>query len=120
MAEGTEEKAEYQVLLSENYALDTDKLNLVLKERYEKREGKGKFARVVEGEYGWRELGYFRDMAHVADYIVKHELLKEHETGELRDIAERIEDVRDSIIGYLVEKVTVIRNEGKREKDADT
>lgn len=109
MAEGTEEKAEYQVLLSENYALDTDKLNLVLKERFQKRDGKGKFAPIVEGEYGWRDLGYFRDLTHVADYIVKHELMKEHEIGELRNLAERIEAVRDDIVDHLNERVTVTK-----------
>lgn len=109
MSEGTEEKAEYQVLLSENYALDTDKLNLVLKERYEKRDGKGKFAPIIEGEYGWRDLGYFRDLTHVANHIVKHELMKEHEVGELRNLAERIESVRDDIVDHLVEHVIVTK-----------
>lgn len=107
MAEGTEEKAEYQVLLSENYALDTDKLNLVLKERFQKRDGKGKFAPVIDGEYGWSNLGYFRDIAHVANHIVKHELMKEHEIGELRSLAERIEQLKSEIESILLSKITI-------------
>lgn len=108
MAEGTEEKAEYQVLLSKNYALDADKLNLVLKERFAKHETKSKHSPLT-GEYGWKDLGYFRDLTHVANYIVKHELMKEHEIGELRNLAERIEAVRDDIRDHLNERVEVVK-----------
>lgn len=108
MAEGTEEKAEYQVLLSENYALDTDKLNLILKEKYQKKDSRSKNSNFID-EYGWSNLGYFRDITQVADYIVKHELMKEHEIGELRNLAERIEAVRDDIVDHLVERVEVVK-----------
>lgn len=113
MADGTETeetiKADYKVLLSENYAIDTDKLNLILKERYEKKDGKGKFANTIEGLYGWRPLGYFGSLTHVADYIVKHELMKEYEIGELRDVAERIEAVRDDILDTILDRVEVVK-----------
>ncbi|WP_144509880.1 hypothetical protein [Bacillus sp. FJAT-22090] len=108
MAEGTAEKEEYQVLLSADYAIDTDKLNIVLKEKFGKRESKSKHA-ALTGEYGWRDLGYFRNLTHVADYIVKHELMKEHEIGELRDIAERIEAVRDDIVDHITERITITK-----------
>lgn len=109
MEESTEVKKEYQVLLSENYALDTDKLNLILKERYEKKDGKGKHANVVEGEYGWSILGYFGSLTHVASYLVKHELRKEREVGELRDIQVAVEKLRDDIVNHLNERVEVIK-----------
>lgn len=110
MAEGTEEKAEYQVLLSENYALDTDKLNLVLKERFQKRDGKGKFANVVEGEYSWKPIGYFNSLRHVAGYIVKHELMKEDEKiSELRHYASNIEALKLSIESTLLKNITIVR-----------
>lgn len=116
--EATEEvvKPDYQALLTENYAIDTDKLNIILKERFAKRDGKGKFA-PYNGEYGWRELGYFKNMSHVADYLVKHELMKEREVGELRQIYEAIESLRDEIVDTLSERVTVVRDEGNRKKD---
>lgn len=115
--EATEEvvKPDYQALLTENYAIDTDKLNIILKERFAKRDGKGKFAQIIEGEYSWKPIGYFRDMAQVADYLVKHELMKEREVGELRQIHEAIESLRDEIVDTLSERVVVVvRDEGNR------
>lgn len=105
-------KEEYQVLLSENYAIDTDKLNIVLKERYEKKDSKKKDAKPT-GEFGWKELGYFGNMTRVADRLVSHELMKEHEVTELRHYAEVIERLRDEIAAMLTEKVVVVRREGK-------
>ena len=109
------EKADYQVLLSSNYAIDTDKHNIVLKEKYQKKDGKGKHSNLID-EYGWRDLGYFRDMGHVADYIVNHEIMKERDVGELRRIVDELEALRDDIVDTLSERVTVVRHEGKREK----
>lgn len=118
--EATEEvvKPDYQALLTENYAIDTDKLNIILKERFAKRDGKSKNSPILEGKYGWRELGYFKNMGHVADYLVKHELMKEREVGELRQIHAAIESLRDEIVDALSERVTVIRDEGNRKKDS--
>lgn len=119
MSDGANEeikKADYQVLLTENYAIDTDKLNIILKERFAKRDGRSKNASLT-GEYGWRDLGYFKDMSHVADYLVKHELMKEREVGELRQIYEAIESLRDEIVDTLSERVVIVRDEGNRKKD---
>lgn len=106
MSEEVVVKPDYQVLLTKNYALDTDKLNLILKERYEKKDGKGKNANST-GEYGWRDLGYLRDITQVADFLVKHELMKEREVGELRDLQDAIVDMRDQIADHLNEYITI-------------
>lgn len=112
MAEETEEKAEYQVLLSENYALDTDKLNLILKEKYQKKDGRSKNSNFID-EYGWSNLGYFGNLDSVGDKLVKNEMLTEEDIKELRHYAETIQRLRDEIVTHLKEKIVIVRRESK-------
>ncbi|QJI52387.1 hypothetical protein [Psychrobacillus phage Perkons] len=105
----TEEiKPEYKVLLSEKYAIDTDKMNIVLKEKYQKKDGRGRTSNFIE-EYGFRDIGYFGNLTQVANYIVKHELLKVEDISELSHFAKVIENLKDDIIDTLHDKVTVIK-----------
>lgn len=93
MTEVVEEKVakpDYKIRLSEKYAIDTDKLNIILRERYEKRTDKGKNS-TFSGELGWRDLGYFRTLDHLAEWLVKHEMFTVDGVSELKDLAEAIE-----------------------------
>jgi len=106
VAEDKVTKPDYKIRLSEKYAIDTDKLNIILRERYEKRTDKGKFAD-LSGEIGWRDLGYFRTLDHLAEWLVKHEMFTDEGVSELKHLGESIERLKEEIASVLKEKVEV-------------
>ena len=100
-------KPDYKVRLSEKYAIGTDPRNIILLERYGKRSGKGKDAPIIDGEFGWKELGYFQNLDDLADWLVKHEMFTTDGVSELKHYANVIEKLKDEISNTLVEKVVV-------------
>lgn len=83
--------------IGENYRVTSDgKQNLVLHERYEKTESRGKDA-VPTGEFDFRRLGYFRNMKHIGNYLADLEEYK-CEGSELENVVSRIEKLRDKIM----------------------
>jgi hypothetical protein len=111
ITEGKVVKPDFKVRLSEKYAIDTDQRNIILLERYEKKDGKGKFANPT-GEFGWRDLGYFRTLKHLAEWLVKHEMLTADGVTELRHFAEVIENLKAEIGEMVVEKYEFLKVEG--------
>lgn len=59
----------------DNYKITADKLNLILSEKYEKRDGKGKNAQLT-GEYDYREIGYYGTFSALAKGLIKHEVIR--------------------------------------------
>lgn len=102
--EGKVDKPEYKFLLSENYAIDTDKLNIILLERYEKRSGRGKAAE-LSGEYSWRTVGYFQTFDRIADRLVELNVFATEEVGHLYDFAEKVLELKKEMREFLKEKV---------------
>lgn len=95
---------ENAIKLTEDYWLSSDgKLNLILHERYEKRDGKGINA-PLSGEFDFRNVGYFRTLEHVGNHLVDKNVYK-YEGSKLEEIAERVESLRDEIAGNLNEKI---------------
>lgn len=94
------------IKLTDEYYLSNDgKLNLILHERYEKRDGKGKHA-PLSGEYAFNNAGYFRRLDHVANHLVDKEVYR-YEGSELEGIVERIEKLRDEIKLMLSENINL-------------
>lgn len=85
------------IQLGENYRLTSDgKQNLILHEKYEKTEGRGKNA-VPTGEFDFRWLGYFRRLEYVGEFLVEQETYKNLSSGLEQTVIE-IEKLRDDIV----------------------
>lgn len=92
------------IQIGKNYRVTSDGThNLILHEKYEKMEGRGKSAKPT-GEFDYRWLGYFRNLGHVGRYLSDLEEFKAvYEGGELGDVANRIEQLRDDIVKAMNE-----------------
>ena len=91
---------ENAIKLTDDYYFESDgRMNLILYERYEKREGRGKSAE-LSGEFGFRDIGFFRSLEQIANYLVRLEVFK-YEGSELEGIVDRIESFRDEIVEVL-------------------
>lgn len=85
------------IQLGENYRLTSDgKQNLILHEKHEKTEGRGKNA-VPTGEFDFRWLGYFRRLEHVGNFLVELEEYKNVGSGLEKTVSE-IEKLRNDIV----------------------
>jgi len=95
-------KLENAIKLTEEYSISSDgRMNLILHERFEKKDGRGKDAKFT-GEFAYRDIGYFRNLEHVANHLVKLEVFK-YEGSELKGIVDRIEELNKEIKKSLVE-----------------
>lgn len=99
-------KVEEFIQLAEDYRLYSDgKLNLILHEKYEKHDGRGKNAKPT-GEFDFRPIGYFRNLEHVANYLVRLEVFR-YEGSELEGIVNRVEKLNEDIAKSLSENIGV-------------
>jgi len=102
------EKPDYKFRLSENYAIDTDPRNIILLEKYEKRDGKGKFA-PLSGKFGWKQIGYFQKFDRVAEVLIDLEVFKDTDEPitNLMELAERIKTLKKEMGKFLTDKIEV-------------
>lgn len=97
---------ENAIKLTEEYYLTSDgKRNLILYEKYEKRDGRGRDA-PLSGEFAYSDDGYFRRLEYVGDHLVDKGVYK-YQGSELEAAVERIEKLRDEIKAILVEKIVI-------------
>lgn len=98
------------IQLTENYRLASDgKYNLILLEKYAKRVGRGKHAE-LSGEYDYQEVGYYGNIQHVANGLIRKEVLK-YEGSELEGVVNRIEELSKEIYDNLSKVDWKVRNE---------
>lgn len=100
------EKPDYKFRLSENYAIDTDPRNIILLEKYEKRDGKGKFA-PLSGKFGWKQIGYFQKFDRVASTLVDLEIGKSDSVDNLMELAERVKTLKKEMAEFLTDKIVL-------------
>lgn len=103
------DKPDFLFQLSENYAIDTDPRNIILLERYEKREGRGKHAPIVKGVYHWKEVGYHSNLKSLLNTIVEKEI-KTAMSEKIEDVLERIEKLKEEMLTHLNEKIEIKLN----------
>lgn len=97
---------ENYIQLTDEYRLHSDgRLNLILHEKYEKHDGKGRNANPT-GEFDFRPIGYFRNLEHVANYLVNLEVYR-YEGSELEGAVDRIEKLSEDIRKSLKENIGV-------------
>lgn len=118
MTETIEEKVskpDFKLRLSEKYAIDTDKLNIILKERYETRVGKGKFAD-YSGEFAYKSIAYFQTFDRLADWLVQNAMFTTDSVEHMYEFADQVVELKKEMAGFLKDKV-VIQNEDKKKGD---
>lgn len=74
----TTEKQEKVYQISENYGVGADIYNIILFERFNKKDGRGRNANET-GEQGWKHAkggAYFKNINHLADFL-KNKVEKE-------------------------------------------
>ena len=102
-----EDSTQQYIQLNENYRITVDKMNIILQEKYEKKDGKGKNA-VGTGEYDYKDLGYFGSLDHLVKSLIKREVIKSiSEVDSLEKVVTYIKDVERSIKKHLNEKVVI-------------
>lgn len=103
------------IQLTDTYRITSDKLNIILEEKFEKRDGKGKNAQLT-GEFDYRPIAYFRELEHLANSVVKREIINSDATN-LYDIVHKIEDLKEEIANNLIDKITLINDKKKGEDE---
>lgn len=103
------------VQLTENYRITSDKLNIILQEKYDKRVGRGKNAE-FSGEIGWRDAGYFTDIGQLGRQLVKREIIN-FDATQLDQLTDKAEKLKNDIKKYLTEHITLARDGKKMLKD---
>lgn len=101
------------IQLTDTYRITSDKLNIILEEKYEKRDGKGKSANFT-GQFDYKPVGYFRKLNHLADWLVNMEIY-EADITELYDVVNTIEKLRNDIANTLIDKIILINGQIKKE-----
>lgn len=99
-------KPDFKLRLSEKYAIDTDKLNIILKELYEKRVGKGKNSE-LSGVFEWRSVAYFQSFDRLAHWLVQNAMFTSESVEHLHEFADRVVELKKEIADLLNERVDV-------------
>ena len=99
-------KPEFKKRLSEKYAIDTDKLNIILLERYEKRVGKGANS-PLSGEFAWRSLAYFQTFDRLAHWLVQNAMFTTEGVEHMYEFADRVIELKKEMTEFLNENVDV-------------
>lgn len=102
------------IQLTDTYRITSDKLNIILEEKFEKRDGKGKNAPLT-GEFDYRPIAYFRELKHLADSLIKREIINSDVT-DLYDIVYKVDELRNDIVKHLVDKIVLINDKKDKEE----
>lgn len=91
-----------KIKLTDNYYLGSDgKMNFMLMEVYEKREGKGRHAK-MSGEYGLQTVGYYGSLNNVVKGLLRNVTLK-HKGEEFSEYVDIVKDVEYQITKNMKE-----------------
>lgn len=106
------------VQLTEDYRITSDQRNIILQKRYQKREGKGRNAPLIN-EYDYKDVGYFGNLKSLLNGLVNYEVpLSVTMTGQIEEAHLRIEKLRDEIVQHVLDKVILLQHNPKlKEKD---
>ena len=99
-------KPDFKLRLSKKYAIDTDSRNIILLERYEKREGKGKNA-PMSGIFEWRNVAYFQTFDRLAHWLVQNALFTTEKVEHMYEFADRVVELKMEMTELLNERVDV-------------
>lgn len=93
------------IKLTEKYAIDFDKRNYILQEKYEKRDGKGRNA-PLSGEFAYRDLTYHGKFEALVDSLTEWEI-KAQEPNSFEELVATVQRLKDEMTALLKDKVVV-------------
>lgn len=102
------------IQISEKYGIDFDKYNIILREKYEKREGKGKNA-PLSGEFDYRDVNFHVNLYSVADTL-RQLNVSESEINSFEEWADKLEALKNEIAEYLNEGIDIAAEKKKVEE----
>lgn len=107
-------ETEKYIQIMDDYRITADNLNIVLQEKYEKKDGKGKNANGT-GEYDWRDVSYHQNFKSLANSLIKKEVNNSIKASqELNEIDTMMNNLVSQIHNHLSDKV--ILNRGKKDE----
>ncbi|MGL4452263.1 MAG: hypothetical protein ACRCTZ_13860 [Sarcina sp.] len=85
------------IIINDNYAIDSDELNIILMKRYEKKRDKDENGDLIgEIEYGWRQQGYYPSFESALNSMVRKEIMG-NGLEDLRTIIDKLNDIEKTI-----------------------
>jgi hypothetical protein len=116
---------EHQIQFTSQHRIEFDKLNWKLTKRYQKRDGRGKNANLID-EYGYNEPAYYGGPKAFINRLVDKEFMEGmsnedvatvHEFKKIVEYAlEHIDQVKKEMYEHITEHITV--DLGEKEKKA--
>ena len=104
---------ENEIQLSGEYRVTGDKMNIILTERYQKQDGKGR-GKGLLNEYTYGRPKYYGTLNALVDSLIKNEVSDSlGKIKELQELIPRIEAIRDEIKEYINEHVVIIQESTK-------
>lgn len=102
-----EQKEENAIQITENYRVTADIRNIILQEKYEKKESRGKNA-VGSGIFDFKDIGYYGNMEALGNALIHKEVIKSlSEIDKLEDIIAHIDKVQKEVIEHLDKHITI-------------
>lgn len=107
------------VQLTEDYRITSDQRNIILQKRYQKRDGKGRNAPLIN-EFDYKDVGYFGNLKSLLNGLVNYEIpISATMSGKIEDAHMRIEKLRDEIVQHVLDKVTILQYNPKLKENVD-
>lgn len=104
---------ENEIQLTSEYRVTGDKMNIILTERYQKQDGKGRGKGLLD-EYTYGRPKYYGTLNSLVDSLIKNEVIDSlGKIKELQEIIPHIEKIRDEIKEYINEHVTIVQESTK-------
>lgn len=98
------------IQITDNYRITSDKLNIILQEKYEKRDGKGKNA-TPTGEFNYQNVGYFGNLDHLVKRLVEKEIYNS-DAESLHSVVDQIDELTKQMQKHLTDKVVLSTEKG--------
>lgn len=108
---------ENEIQLTSEYRVTGDKMNIILTERYQKQDGKGRGQAMLD-EYTYGKPKYYGTLNALVDSLIKNEVNDSlGKIKELQEIIPCIEAIRDEIKEYINGHLT-IKQESTKSKNS--
>lgn len=100
-------ESEKYIQILDDYRIRADTMNIILQEKYEKKDGKGKNA-TGTGEYDYRDIGYYGNFHNLAKGLLNHEIVSNiTKVTSLEELLIHIDKLEKQISNHLTDKVVL-------------
>lgn len=105
--------------ITENYQLAFDPYNVIVKERYEKKEGTGSEAKPT-GEFDYKAVGYCKDLEHACLFILNRKIHGSEAVGAkemISVIQQSADEIKRSVERAGIDHRALMEASAKRHKE---